>query len=56
MKVSRSKTTYLWMNKKEDEFKVILQDLDLTKITKFKYLGSIVQSNRKCGCKVKSIC
>ena len=46
MKVSRSETTYLCMNKNEDGDKVQMQDVELTKVIKFKYLGSSERSKK----------
>ncbi|XP_065652832.1 uncharacterized protein LOC136080147 [Hydra vulgaris] len=45
MKVSRSKTEYMCVNKRADGGQVQLQGVDLVKVNEFTYLGSRVQSN-----------
>ena len=53
MKVSRSKTEYMCVNERNENGTVRLQGEELVKVEEFKYLGSIVQSNRDCGKEVK---
>lgn len=45
MKVSR--TEYMCVNKKNSGM-VKMQEVDVVKVKKFKYLGSRIQSNRVC--------
>ncbi|KAK3570316.1 hypothetical protein QTP86_017172 [Hemibagrus guttatus] len=49
MKVSRSKTEYMWVNEREGSGTVSLQGEEVKKVQEFKYLGSTVQSNDECG-------
>ncbi|KAK3534869.1 hypothetical protein QTP86_032387, partial [Hemibagrus guttatus] len=49
MKVSRSKTEYMCVNEREGSGTVRLLGEDVKKVQVFKYLGSTVQSNGKCG-------
>ncbi|KAK3507410.1 hypothetical protein QTP70_019647 [Hemibagrus guttatus] len=49
MKVSRSKTEYTCVNKREGSGTVRLQGEKVKKVQEFKYLGSTVQSNGECG-------
>ncbi|KAK3508916.1 hypothetical protein QTP70_013736 [Hemibagrus guttatus] len=53
MKVSRSKTEYMCVNKREGSGTVRLQGEEVKKVQEFKYLGSTVQSNGECGKEVK---
>ncbi|KAK3531132.1 hypothetical protein QTP70_012979 [Hemibagrus guttatus] len=53
MKVSRSKTEYMCVNEREGYGTVRLQGEEVKKVQEFKYLGSTVQSNGKCGKEVK---
>ncbi|KAK3552816.1 hypothetical protein QTP86_022562, partial [Hemibagrus guttatus] len=53
MKVSRSKTEYMCVNEREGSGTVRLQGEEVKKVQEFKYLGSTVQSNGKCGKEVK---
>ncbi|KAK3521454.1 hypothetical protein QTP70_005649 [Hemibagrus guttatus] len=53
MKVSRSKTEYMCVNEREGSGTVRLQGEEVKKVEEFKYLGSTVQSNGKCGKEVK---
>ena len=55
MKVSRSKTVYLYVNTNKDVDQGQLQNVELTEVTNFTYVGSIVQSNRKHGREVKEM-
>ncbi|KAK3532178.1 hypothetical protein QTP86_009192 [Hemibagrus guttatus] len=54
MKVSHSKTEYMCMNEREGSGTVRLQGEEVKKVQAFKYLGSTVQSNGKCGKEVKN--
>ncbi|KAK3556569.1 hypothetical protein QTP70_010763 [Hemibagrus guttatus] len=49
MKVSRSKTEYMYVNEREGSGTVRLQGEKVKKVHEFKYLGSTVQSNGECG-------
>ncbi|KAK3516190.1 hypothetical protein QTP70_005697 [Hemibagrus guttatus] len=49
MKVSRSKTEYMCVNKREGSGTVRLPGEEVKKVQEFKYLGSTVQSNGECG-------
>ncbi|KAK3563168.1 hypothetical protein QTP86_016401 [Hemibagrus guttatus] len=51
MKVSRSKTEYMYVNEREG--RVRLQGEEVKKLQEFKYLGSTIQSNGECGKEVK---
>ncbi|KAK3571820.1 hypothetical protein QTP86_020578 [Hemibagrus guttatus] len=53
MKVSRSKTEYMFVNEREGSETVRLQGEEVKKVQEFKYLGSTVQSNGECGKEVK---
>ncbi|MCJ8747587.1 hypothetical protein PDJAM_G00155240 [Pangasius djambal] len=53
MKVSRSKTEYMYVNEREGSGTVRLQGEEVKKVQEFKYLGSTVQSNGECGKEVK---
>ncbi|KAK3542067.1 hypothetical protein QTP86_011368 [Hemibagrus guttatus] len=53
MKVSRSKTEYMCVNKREGSGTVRLPGEEVKKVQEFKYLGSTVQSNGECGKEVK---
>ncbi|KAK3555297.1 hypothetical protein QTP86_014982 [Hemibagrus guttatus] len=53
MKVSRSKTEYMCVNKREGSGTVRLQGEEVKKVQEFKYLGSTVQSNGECAKDVK---
>ncbi|KAK3525230.1 hypothetical protein QTP86_024951 [Hemibagrus guttatus] len=53
MKVSRSKTEYMCVNKREGSGTVRLQGEEVKKVQEFKYLGSTVQSNGESGKEVK---
>ncbi|KAK3527894.1 hypothetical protein QTP86_010986 [Hemibagrus guttatus] len=53
MKVSRSKTEYMCVNKREGSGTVRLQGEEVKKVQEFKYLGSTVQSNGECEKEVK---
>ncbi|KAK3567046.1 hypothetical protein QTP86_009011 [Hemibagrus guttatus] len=53
MKVSCSKTEYMFVNEREGSGTVRLQGEDVKKVQEFKYLGSTVQSNGECGKEVK---
>ena len=45
MKVSRSKTEYLCINKAENLPPITITGEDVREVTEFKYLGSTVQSD-----------
>ena len=53
MKVSRSKTAYLYMNNNKDDNSAKLREVELTKVTELKYLGSTVQRNENHGWEMK---
>ena len=53
MKVSRSKTEYLWVNGGNDEETVKLEDTKVPRVKEFKYLGSTMQESGSCEKEVK---
>ncbi|KAK3554690.1 hypothetical protein QTP70_032660 [Hemibagrus guttatus] len=53
MKVSRSKTEYMYVNEREGSGTVRLQGEEVKKVQEFQYLGSTVQSNGEYGKEVK---
>ena len=53
MKVSRSKTEYLCINKGNDDETVKMEDAKVSRVKEFKYLGSTVQENGSCEREVK---
>ena len=55
MKVNRRKTEYMCVNERQDNSSgtVKMQGEEVAKVEDFKYLGSTVQSNGKCGREVK---
>ncbi|KAK2897245.1 hypothetical protein Q8A73_013625 [Channa argus] len=53
MKLSRSKTEYMWVIERDPGGTVRLQGAEVKKVQDFKYLGSTVQSNGECGKEVK---
>ena len=53
MKVSRSKTKYLCINGGNDDETVKMEDAKVTRVTKFKYLGSTVQESGGCEREIK---
>ena len=53
MKVSLSKTEYMCVNERDPSRTVRLQGAEVKKVEDFKYLGSTVHSNGKCGKEVK---
>ena len=53
MKVSRSKTEYLCINGGNDDETVKMEDTKVTRVKKFKYLGSTVQESGGCEREVK---
>ncbi|KAK3550755.1 hypothetical protein QTP70_004596 [Hemibagrus guttatus] len=53
MKVSRSRTEYMYVNEREGSGTVRLQGEEVKKVQEFKYLGSTIQSNGECGKEVK---
>ena len=53
MKISRSKTEYLCINKGNDDETVKMEDAKVSRVKKFKYLGSTVQENGSCEREVK---
>ena len=48
MKVSRSKTDYLCINEENGNETVKMEDTTVTRVKKFKYLGSTVQKSGGC--------
>ncbi|KAK3571331.1 hypothetical protein QTP86_007566 [Hemibagrus guttatus] len=55
MKVSGSKTEYMFVNEREGSGTVRLQGEEVKKVQEFKYLGSTVQSNGECGKEERSL-
>ena len=53
MKVSSSKTEYLCINGGNDDETVKMEDTEVPRVKKFKYLGSTVQENGGCEREVK---
>ena len=53
MKVSRSKTEYLCINRGNDDETVKMEDAKVTRVNEFKYLGSTVQESGGCEREVK---
>ena len=53
MKVSRSKTKYLWRNGGNDKETVKMEDTKVPRVKEFKYLGSTVQESGGCEREVK---
>ena len=53
MKVGSSETEYMCVNERDPRGTVSLQGVEIKKVEDFKYLESIVQSNSKCGKRVK---
>ena len=53
MKLSRSKTEYLCINRENDEEVVKMENTKVTRVEKFKYLGSTVQESNSCEREVK---
>ena len=53
MKVSRSKTEYLYINGGNDDETVKMEDTKVPRVKEFKYLGSTVQESGSCERKVK---
>ena len=53
MKVSRSKTEYLYTNGGNDKETVKMEDKKVPRIKEFKYLGSTVQESGDCERKIK---
>ena len=53
MEVSRSKTEYLCINEKNDDETVKMEDKEVPRIKKFKYLGSTAQESGICEKKLK---
>ena len=52
MKVSRSKTEYLWVNKENDK-ETVKNEVKMLRVIKFKYLRSMVQERGSCERKIK---
>ena len=48
MKISRSKTEYLWINGGNDNETVKIENTKVPRVKEFKYLGSTVQENGSC--------
>ena len=53
MKVSRSKTEYLCINRGNDDETVKMEDTKVSRVKKFKYLGSTVKKSGGCEREVK---
>ena len=53
MKICRTKTKYLCVNKSEDRPAMKLEGADVDEVEDFKYLGSTIQSNGECGLEIK---
>ena len=53
IKVSRSKTEYLCVNKGNDDETVKMKDTKVPRVKKFKYLGSTLQESGSCEREVK---
>ena len=53
MKVNRSKTEYLCINGGNDDETVKMEDTKVSRVIKFKYLGSTVQESGSCEREVK---
>ena len=53
MKVSRSKTEYLYINQGNDDETVKMEDTKMPRVKEFKYLGSTVQESNSCEREVK---
>ena len=53
MNVSRSKTKYLYINAKNDNETVKMEDTKVPRVKEFKYLGSTVQESGDCEWQVK---
>ena len=53
MKVSWSKTEYLWINGENDDKTVKMEDTKVPRVKEFKYLGSTVQESGGCEREVK---
>ena len=55
IKVSRSETKYLCLNKGNDDKTVKMEDTKVPRVKEFKYLGSTVQESSSCEREVKRI-
>ena len=53
MKISRSKTKCLCINKENDDETVKMEDTKVPRVKEFKYLGSMVQESGGCEREVK---
>ena len=53
MKVSKSKTKYLCLNRGNDSETVKMEDIKVPRVKKFKYLGPTVQESGACEREVK---
>ena len=53
MKVSRSKTEYLFVNGGNDKEIVKMEDTKVSKVKEFKYLGSTMQESGSCEREIK---
>ena len=53
MKVSRSKTEYLYINGRNDNETVKMEDTKVPRVKEFKYLGSTVQESGGCEKEIK---
>ena len=53
MKISRSKTMYMHVNKRRNSGSICLQGIEIEKVEEFRYLGSTIQSSGGCNREVK---
>ena len=53
LRISRRKTEYLCVNKKDSQSPIKLQSTDVPETNEFKYLGSTIQSNGESGREIK---
>ena len=53
MKISRSKTKYLCINKKNNKETVKMENTKVPRVKEFKYLGSTMQESGTCEREVK---
>ena len=53
MKISRTKTEYLCVNKTQEQLPMKLRGVDVPEVEDFKYLGSTLQSNGDCGQEIR---
>ena len=53
LRISRTKTEYLCVNKKDSQLPIKLQSTDVPESNEFRYLGSTIQSNGESGREIK---